>query len=102
MNRLWSPRLMVDLVEQVDERGLAISPTLPEGCKNLLIDIDGTICDWEAGRDYTLSNPHPERIKFINKLYDEGKRLAETLMMEYHRSYILTPIADHIYSYVVF
>ena len=46
MNRLWSPRLMVDLVEQVDERGLAISPTLPEGCKNLRIDIDGTICEF--------------------------------------------------------
>ena len=41
MNRLRSPRLMVDLVEQVDERGMAVSPTLPEGCKNLLIDIDG-------------------------------------------------------------
>ena len=40
--------------------------------KTYVIDIDGTICDWEAGRDYTLSNPHPERIKFINKLYDEG------------------------------
>ncbi len=40
--------------------------------KTYVIDIDGTICDWEPGRDYTLSNPFPERIKVINKLYDEG------------------------------
>ena len=55
MKRLWSPRLMVDLVEQVDERGLAVSPTLPEGCKNLLIDIDGPICE-------DIPNDQPERM----------------------------------------
>ena len=37
-----------------------------------VIDIDGTICDWEQGRDYTLASPFPERIETINKLYDEG------------------------------
>ena len=31
-----------------------------------VIDIDGTICDWQAGRDYTLAEPFPERIKEIN------------------------------------
>ena len=40
--------------------------------KTYVVDIDGTICDWEAGRDYTLASPFPERIKAINKLYDEG------------------------------
>ena len=40
--------------------------------KTYVIDIDGTICDWEAGRDYTLSEPFPERIKIINDLYDDG------------------------------
>ena len=40
-----------------------------------VIDIDGTICDWEAGRDYTLANPYPERIKVINKLYDQGNTI---------------------------
>ena len=40
--------------------------------KTYVIDIDGTICDWEPGRDYTLSNPLPHRIDIINKLYDEG------------------------------
>ena len=40
--------------------------------KTYVIDVDGTICDWEPGRDYTLSQPLTERIKVINKLYDEG------------------------------
>ena len=40
--------------------------------KTYVIDIDGTICDWEEGRDYTLSQPFPQRIKDINDLYDEG------------------------------
>ena len=31
--------------------------------KTYVIDIDGTICDWQAGRDYTLAEPFPERIK---------------------------------------
>tara|TARA_B100001250_G_scaffold91048_1_gene75706 strand:- start:386 stop:715 length:330 start_codon:yes stop_codon:yes gene_type:complete len=43
--------------------------------KTYVIDIDGTICDWEAGRDYTLAEPFPERIKEINKLYDEGNTI---------------------------
>ena len=40
--------------------------------KTYVIDIDGTICDWQAGRDYTLAEPLTERIEMINKLYDEG------------------------------
>ena len=40
--------------------------------KTYVIDIDGTVCDWEPGRDYTLASPFPERIKVLNKLYDQG------------------------------
>ena len=47
---------MVDLVEQADERGLAMSPSLPEGCKNYLIDIDGTVCE-------DVPNEQPERME---------------------------------------
>ena len=43
--------------------------------KTYVIDIDGTIWDWEEGRDYTLANPYPERIKVINKLYDKGNTI---------------------------
>ena len=43
--------------------------------KTYVIDIDGTVCDWEPGRDYTLASPFPERIKVLNKLYDQGHTL---------------------------
>ena len=43
--------------------------------KTYVIDIDGTICDWQAGRDYTLAEPFPERIKEINKLYTKGNTI---------------------------
>ena len=47
--------------------------------KTYVIDIDGTICDWEPGRDYTLASPFPERIKVLNKLYDQGHTLKYLL-----------------------
>ena len=47
---------MTDLVDQVDGRGLAMSPTLPDECKNFLIDIDGTICE-------DVPNEQPERME---------------------------------------
>jgi hypothetical protein len=37
------------------ENGHTISPVLPEGVKNYLIDIDGTICD-------AIWNEEPERM----------------------------------------
>ena len=36
------------------------------------IDIDGTICTPTVGRDYHKAQPWKERIKVLNKLYDEG------------------------------
>lgn len=52
-----------------------VSPTLPEGLKNYLIDIDGTITD-------DVPNEEPERmvtclpyegsVEMINKWFDEG------------------------------
>ena len=37
------------------EKGETVSPILPEGIKNYLIDIDGTICD-------DVPNEEPERM----------------------------------------
>jgi len=99
MKRLWSTRFMVDLVEQVDERGLAVSPTLPEGCKNLLIDIDGTICE-------DIPNEEPERMATaqvfegvadqINKWYDEGHLICFfTSRTEEHRAVTEKWLAEH-------
>ena len=36
------------------------------------IDIDGTICTPTVGRDYHKAEPWQDRIKALNKLYDEG------------------------------
>ncbi len=62
------------LVEQIVD-GEKISPTLANGLKNFMIDIDGTICD-------DIPNEEPERmstakifegaLETINKWYDEG------------------------------
>ena len=46
---------MDELVENVYEDGQKISPSLPEGVKNYLIDIDGTV-----GED--IPNEEPERM----------------------------------------
>jgi len=81
---------MVELVEVTDERGLAISPSLPDGCKNYLIDIDGTICE-------DIPNEEPERMSTaecyegvaeqINKWYDEGHMICFfTSRLEKHRN----------------
>jgi RNA-splicing ligase RtcB len=80
---------MVDLVEAVDERGVIVSPILPENCKNYLIDIDGTICE-------DIPNEEPERMATakvfenvadqINKWYDEGHQICFfTARAEEHR-----------------
>jgi len=36
------------------------------------IDIDGTICTPTVGRDYHKAEPWQDRIKVLNKLYDDG------------------------------
>ena len=40
------------------------------------VDIDGTICDKNKNDDYDKSYPFLERIRKINKLYDEGNEIV--------------------------
>ena len=42
-------------LQAVTENGQHLSPILPEGVKNYLIDIDGTVCD-------DIPNEEPERM----------------------------------------
>ena len=71
------------------EDGETVSPVLPEGVKNYLIDIDGTICD-------DIPNEEPERmetaelyadaLETINGWYDEGHIICFfTARLESHR-----------------
>ena len=55
--------------------GKELSPVLPEGVKNYLIDIDGTICDDipnEEPERMLTANVYPDALKTLNKWYDEG------------------------------
>jgi uncharacterized HAD superfamily protein len=62
------------LVEAI-ENGHHISPILPEGIKNYLIDIDGTICDDipnEEPERMATAELYPDALVTLNKWYDEG------------------------------
>ena len=66
---------MVDLLQLTDERGLAMSPTLPEDCKNFLIDIDGTVCEDipnEEPERMATAEVFPDVVEVINKWHAEG------------------------------
>ena len=58
-----------------DEKGEQISPSLPEGVKNYLIDIDGTITDDipnEEPERMATSEPYPDALEVLNRWYDQG------------------------------
>ncbi len=58
-----------------DEKGLTASPVLPEGVKNYLIDIDGTITDDvpnEEPERMVTCLPYPDALETLNKWYEEG------------------------------
>ena len=63
------------LRESFNEKGETVSPVLPEGVKNFLVDIDGTVCDdvpnEEPARMATVL-PYPDALAMVNKWYDEG------------------------------
>ena len=78
-----------DLETTFNEKGELISPVLPEGVKNFLIDIDGTICDDipnEEPERMGTCLPYPDALRIVNKWYDEGHRICFfTSRTEEHR-----------------
>ena len=72
-----------------NEKGELISPVLPEGVKNFLVDIDGTICDDipnEEPERMGTCLPYPDALRIVNKWYDEGHRICFfTSRTEEHR-----------------
>jgi len=85
------------------EAGEHISPVLPEGIKNYLIDIDGTIGD-------DIPNEEPERmltaevyldaLERCNKWYDEGHMICFfTSRTENHRTNTETWLQKHGFKY---
>jgi len=58
-----------------DNTGQSISPSLPKGMKNYLIDIDGTITEDvpnEEPERMKSVEPFPDALEILNKWYDEG------------------------------
>ena len=65
----------INLTSMIGDDGLLVSPTLPDGVKNYLIDIDGTITDDvpnEEPERMELVLPFPEALDILNGWYDEG------------------------------
>ena len=70
---------MEKLRPKLDEFGATISPQLPDGVKNYLIDIDGTITE-------DVPNEEPERMAMCAPYPDA----VETMKRWYHCGHILT------------
>jgi len=73
------------------EAGSHVSPILPEGIKNYLIDIDGTVCDDipnEEPERMLTAKVYPDALVTLNKWYDEGHIICFfTSRTEAHREY---------------
>jgi uncharacterized HAD superfamily protein len=64
-----------DLVQQVFKVMENVSPVLPEGVKNYLIDIDGTITEDvpnEKPERMSTCLPYEGSVEIINSWFDEG------------------------------
>lgn len=59
----------------VGDDGHLVSPVLNEGCKNYLIDIDGTVTDDvpnEEPERMSVVQPYNGAVETLNRWYDEG------------------------------
>ncbi|WP_294819993.1 phosphoheptose isomerase [uncultured Flavobacterium sp.] len=66
---------IADNLQPITENGEHLSPVLPSGIKNYLIDIDGTICDDipnEEPERMVTATLYPDALETLNRWYDEG------------------------------
>ena len=91
------------LLSEKLEAGEHVSPVLPEGIKNYLIDIDGTICDDipnEEPERMLTANVYPDALKTLNNWYDQGHIICFfTSRTEEHRGYTETWLKEHGFKY---
>ncbi|SEK29499.1 hypothetical protein SAMN04487910_0183 [Aquimarina amphilecti] len=92
-------KLLHDKVEE----GEHISPVLPEGIKNYLIDIDGTITEDvpnEEPERMVTCEPFPDALVTLNKWYEEGHIICFfTSRTEEHREVTETWLRTHGFNY---
>ena len=71
------------------EDGKHVSPVLPTGIKNYLIDIDGTICDDipnEEPERMLTAKLYPDALETLNRWFEEGHVMFFTSRTEDHRA----------------
>jgi len=90
------------LIEKTEE-GKRLSPSLPEGVKNYLIDIDGTICDDipnEEPERMATATLYPDALKTLNRWYDEGHQITFfSSRLEEHRKVTEVWLKDNGFKY---
>ncbi len=81
------------------EAGEKVSPMLPKGVKNYLIDIDGTITEDvpnEEPERMATCEPFPDALATLNKWYDQGHMICFfTSRTEEHREVTETWLNKH-------
>lgn len=90
-------------LQSITQNGQQLSPILPDGIKNYLIDIDGTVCDdipnEEPERMLTAA-VYPDALETLNKWFDEGHIITFfTSRTEDHREYTERWLALHGFNY---
>jgi hypothetical protein len=87
------------LLSEKLEDGEHVSPVLPEGVKNYLIDIDGTITEDvpnEEPERMATCEPFPDALATLNKWYDQGHMICFfTSRTEEHREVTETWLNKH-------
>ena len=86
-----------------NEKGETVSPVLPEGVKNFLVNIDGTVCDdvpnEEPERMATVL-PYPDALDMVNKWFDQGHVITFfTSRTEEHREVTSEWLDRHGFKY---
>lgn len=90
-------------LQPASENGHTISPVLPEGIKNYLIDIDGTVCEDipnEEPERMLTAEVYPDALATLNGWYEEGHVIFFfTSRTEEHRAYTETWLKQHGFKY---
>ena len=90
-------------LQELTVNGEHLSPILPEGIKNYLIDIDGTICDDipnEEPERMATAKVYPDALEPLNKWYEEGHVIFFfTSRTEAHREVTEKWLKNHGFKY---
>ena len=102
MNKIMNREEIDKILHEKVESGQKISPVLPNGVKNYLIDIDGTITEDvpnEEPERMSTCEPFDDALETCNRWYDEGHMICFfTSRVEEHRKVIFShfPVFFHL------